>query len=285
MRTRTVFVLGAGARAPFGFPCGPAWSQKIYQETDKQFHLTIPDILNHCGFSDSKLAQFRSEFYRSGSPSIDSFLEHRSDYMDIGKAVIAATLIPYERDEIFKYADDNWLRYAFGELNSGFDEFSENKLSIITFNYDRVVEHFLLSALRYLYGKSIENCVQVLRPLGEAKIVNCRDFNNSLNHDAIRSCVNEIHIIPEDVADRNREFNRAKQLLNEAEKIYFLGFGFNQVNVERLGVATLAPKKSIATGYGLRPREIADIVSMTDGRVRIVDSDCINLCRNEIDWS
>jgi hypothetical protein len=37
--------------------------------------------------------------------------------MERGKAVIAATLIPFETDYVFTYSHDNWLRYAYDKLN------------------------------------------------------------------------------------------------------------------------------------------------------------------------
>ena len=224
--------------------------------------------------------------------------------MDIGKAVIAATLIPFENDYVFNYSDDNWLRYAYDKLNIGFDEFSENQLSFITFNYDRVVEWFLVTALSNSYGKPKDACVDVLKsipiihlhgrlgylPWETSRIESTRDFNNAVHRDTLRVSVNEIKIIHEDISDgRDKDFQRARELLNDAKKIYFLGFGFHRTNVDRLGISTLADAgKSLATGYGLTGRERTDItLKRTNGRVLFADPNgtCIDLCRNMIDWS
>jgi len=44
-----------------------------------------------------------------------------------------------------------------------FEEFGENSLSIITFNYDRSLEHFLSVALRNTYNKEAAEVESVLR--------------------------------------------------------------------------------------------------------------------------
>ena len=49
--------------------------------------------------------------------------------------------MPFETEEKLYHPDPqrggDWYEYLSGKLNSSFEEFGENKLSIITFNYDR----------------------------------------------------------------------------------------------------------------------------------------------------
>jgi hypothetical protein len=162
--------------------------------------------------------------------------------MDIGKAVIAATIIPCETNDVFNYRNDNWLRYAYDKLNIGLEEFREHQLSFITFNYDRVVEWFLVTALSNSYGKPKDACVDVLKsipiihlhgrlgylPWETSRIGNRRDFNNAVNEETLRASVNEIKIIHEDISDgRDKEFQRAKAFIKRRRENLFLWFWFS----------------------------------------------------------
>ena len=54
-------------------------------------------------------------------------------------------LIPKENEEnLFTY-QKSWLRVLYNNMSASFEEFGKNALSIITYNYDRSVEHFFLS--------------------------------------------------------------------------------------------------------------------------------------------
>ena len=117
-------------------------------------------------YSEDAIDAFGQAFYYSCKNSIDAFLEHRIEFMDIGKAAIAASLIGFEVPEyIFKYKQDNWLRYTFDRLSTRFEEFGRNRLSIITFNYDRAAEWFLFTSLLNSYGKTYDECVEMLKSI------------------------------------------------------------------------------------------------------------------------
>jgi hypothetical protein len=112
----------------------------------QNFYNTLKNLL---GLSGDVIEGFRQEFYNSGRNSINAFLEHRTELMEVGKAAIAVALINYENpDRVIGFGEDNWLRYMYNQLNTSFDEFGKNQLSFITFNYDRVVEWFLLTCLQ-----------------------------------------------------------------------------------------------------------------------------------------
>jgi hypothetical protein len=169
MKNPTVFVLGAGASAPFGFPLGRNWSKQIYNGLSGSAQPLAGMLHNTLGHDYAILDRFHKELYFSGKNSIDAFLEHRREYEQLGKAVIAATLIPHETDAIFGYAADNWLRYTYEKLDTGFEEFGDNfgdnKVSFITFNYDRVIEWFFVTALSNSYHRSKRDCAAVLKSI------------------------------------------------------------------------------------------------------------------------
>jgi hypothetical protein len=112
-----------------------------------------------------------------------------------------------------------------------------------------------------------------------------RAFNAVVDENSVRKGMAEIKIIHEDIDDgRDADFGKAKELLKNAEKIYFMGFGFNNINVDRLGIADLEPNKCIATTYGLTANEVGYIQKITDGKVLFDGNDCIGFCRNRVSW-
>jgi len=292
---KTVFVLGAGASVPFDFPTGVELSrQMVGSLQDGQFaHRTLQQI---GGFNRVQVEHFRETFYRSGQNSIDSFLEHRPEFMSIGKAAIATLLIPFEKDNsVFGYEGANWLRYIYGRMSSTFDDFGKNALSFVTFNYDRVVEHFFFTSLTNSYKKDQNQCIEMLKNIPIIHLhgrlgylpwqrVPGREFLPQVDQPALDEAVAHVKIISEDTADRDADFTLAKRLLAEAELIYFLGFGFNSTNVQRLDILNLAQGKAHATAYYLSQHEINDLKQLTNGRISFYDMDCIGLCRNIINW-
>src|SRR5712675_414174 len=147
---KTCLVLGAGASAPFGYPTGNALTERIKKELLPDRPGQLHHDLINAGFSPDTLLSFRNELRYSQRSSVDAFLEDwEADFMEVGKAAIAASLIRHEdRDKIVD--DPNWYRRLFSEMTDEGD-FSANKLGIVTFNYDRSLEYFFLRCLPSRY--------------------------------------------------------------------------------------------------------------------------------------
>jgi hypothetical protein len=189
------------------------------------------------------------------------------------------------------------LRYLYNQLNTKFDEFSENQLAIITFNYDRVVEWFLLTCLQNSFGKPTMECLKVLASIPVVHLhgrlgylpwesTTGREFSGKIDEQGLRKSIDEIKIIHEDISDgRDADFEKAKKLLDEAEKIYFMGFGFNNLNVERLGISHLSANKSWASAFGLTSNEIQAISKIINQKIVFSHYDCIGFCREIVTWS
>ncbi len=159
--TPTVLVLGAGASYPYGFPTGVDLKRLICEQfsTTRAVASQLLGCLNPEGtkFAPDEFSKFREAFLKSGQPSVDAFLERRPEFLDVGKLAIAFCLMPFEKEENLYYPDPSrggdWYEYLSVKLNSSFEEFGQNKLSIITFNYDRSLEQYLLNSLINLHGK------------------------------------------------------------------------------------------------------------------------------------
>jgi hypothetical protein len=92
---RTVFVLGAGASYPYGFPTGEELVNAI---------VALPRIATSLkllmmeGDSADDVSRFVQDLADSDDPSVDSFLEYRPNYLRIGKLAIAMCLVNKELD-------------------------------------------------------------------------------------------------------------------------------------------------------------------------------------------
>ena len=90
----TVFILGAGASAPYGFPLGERLVQLIIDEVQDN-PVFVADIQEANQGAD--LQSFVTELRRREPHSIDEFLQRHQEFLKSGKACIARALIPFER--------------------------------------------------------------------------------------------------------------------------------------------------------------------------------------------
>ena len=83
----------------------------------------------------------------------------------------------------------------------------------------------------------------------------------SLQKDSIISAASCIRIISERGEDLPSEFQQARELIKNAKALYFLGFGYHELNMKRLGVEKLErkPTKMMGTIYGLDYQRIREV--------------------------
>jgi hypothetical protein len=144
---RTVFVLGAGSSAVYQFPVGERLCQLVCDELGTNSQHGI-NLRKYTTFKDEEITDFCRQLRMSAQPSVDAFLEYRTEFLDLGKAAMALMLVGHEAsDRLWDPRDDNWMRYLFRHLNAPFETFHEIPVSFITFNYDRSLEAFPLYGL------------------------------------------------------------------------------------------------------------------------------------------
>jgi hypothetical protein len=291
----TVFVLGAGASAPYGFPTGIDLSKTITAGLlNGPISAGLRDI---AGIDPEALLHFRQEFYESGKNSVDAFLEHRSDLMQIGKLVTAYALIEREvLEELFTFRE-SWLRELYNRLNSTFSAFGAHQLSFVTFNYDRSVENFLFRAISRSYNapepdvKVLMNKIPVIHLHGRLGFLPWQDggesrpYNHQVTKESLRIAADNIKIIHEDITDvQDADFARAKKLLSEADQIILMGFGYNSTNVERLGIRDFPDHVMIGTCVGLGAKGEAAAKEITGGKVQLIGGDCTHFVKEVMRW-
>jgi hypothetical protein len=279
----TVLVLGAGASKAFGFPTGEELVEDIYSmvDTERGKHKELFwNVINK--YYSGRLDNNFIKVLRDANPlSIDSWLENNPDFIEVGKVAIAIALLYREISSNLR-PDNNWYQLLFKRLNSPFEEFQNNKLSIITFNYDRSLEQYLFDVFKNNhYGKSEEeykeklNQLRILHVYGSLGRLDCQfdnpennlplvSYGNKLDPNRIHFAAKSIKIIPQKSSSPSKEFTEAQDLISKAKVLYFLGFGYNQDNMKRLGgIKTLQkPLKNMGTVKGLGHQEFQEIRRM-----------------------
>src|SRR6266498_1427355 len=253
----TVLVLGAGASIPYGYPSGAGLVKEIFQYIGSNEWRSIYESL---GIEESDLNSFRAELHQSQKPSIDAFLEHRLEFIKVGKVAIALSLLSKENPDLlldFDIRDKGIYHFLYNSLTTSWEEFKQNKFTIVTFNYDRSLEHFLFSALKHSYNKSD---VEVAEAIQSIPIIHVHGslgplpwqrqsgidyyplFNRRDGPYEIGTRIkvaSENIIIVSEAQPKSKEFEIAAKRIKEAERVYFLGFGYHPANLERLGLAQL----------------------------------------------
>ena len=249
--TPTVLVLGAGASCPYGFPTAKQLKNRIcdvFSSRTPAIRL-LEDNLAPAG----KFLEFREAFWKSGTASVDNFLEGRPEFLDVGKLAIAYCLIPFENEaNLYRPPTDDgdWYLHLSERLNQSFDEFENNKLSIITFNYDRSLEHYLFNSLLNWHGRSVDECIEklakvpIIHVYGQLGAIpypqrGCRAY---LPHgedekkvlDALLNAVLEAAHGITLLHERASDLTEARKLLTAAERVCFLGFSYQASNLARL---------------------------------------------------
>ncbi len=254
----TVFVLGAGVSIPYGYPSGAGLVKDIFTNITSSIWR---ETYSNCGLDVKEMDSLKSELNLSQMPSIDAFLEHRRDeFIKAGKAAIALSLLSKENPDTFNDFDNREkgiYNYLYQNLTTSWEEFKENKLTIITFNYDRSLEHFLFSALKHSYNKSDSEVAEAIQAIpiihvhgslgplswqANGGIDYCPLFRNDQGASEIAKRIkvaSENIVIVSEAEPKSKEFKAANKYLSEAERIYFLGFGYYSVNLERLGLSQL----------------------------------------------
>jgi hypothetical protein len=198
--------------------------------------------------------------------SIDNFIDsHRNDtrIAQCGKLAIArcildaeaSSLMKVDRSNIYnkiKFAslDTTWFN-AFFQLvveNCGHDQLPERlaKLAVISFNYDRCIEHFLHSSLQNYYGVSSERATKLMsnldiyHPYGMVgslpwmdRTTNI-DFGGTPHPRQLLDLSNSLRTFTEGTDENSSDIVAIRGVLQTAKRVTFLGFAFHQLNLELL---------------------------------------------------
>jgi hypothetical protein len=229
------------------------------------------------GWTAQDADNFLTHLGRSAHYSIDAFLETVRDQADLGKYLMAREMKRHEDIKtLFPPSDSGWYQYLFNRLLEGGDPsgFASSCLSIITFNYDRSLEAYLHEALMARFQMSPDDAsstllgipiIHVHGSLGRYPDV---PYMSDCETDKLLEISKQIQIIHEvsnpEYGFCNREFEQANELLNQAKRIFFLGFGFHPDNIRRFQFFTPEKTRGLeihANTHGMGPVDVVDLTS------------------------
>ncbi|MEI9895266.1 MAG: hypothetical protein WDN28_15585 [Chthoniobacter sp.] len=250
---KTTLIVGAGASVDLDYPTGVQLKDWIVDGRG------ITNNYGDEGIADRKKLTWRLK--RSLIPSIDAFLaeEENADLRAWGVICIAAALLPCE--SLKKSAPPQWLQMLFNAIRGRKTEQRQEKLKIVTFNYDLSIEFFLFHAFLAAYKlssqearKAFEESVEVIHVYGHLGQImefgGNREYGAPVETYTINDAKNNLVIIgrkPEDPL-----FTAAQAAIAEAEFIAILGFGYDETNVANLRMVDLTKSKFIlSTAYDM----------------------------------
>lgn len=254
IKTNTVFVLGAGASVPFGFPTGIGLREMICTQGLQNSNLY--GLLGMCGQSPKDIKDFRNEFEWSGLDSVDAFIARRPEYQNIGELAIAAALVPMESTTRLFWVDNKrgssgWYQMLWNAMVDGVAEpkaLLENQVRFITFNYDRSLEQYFLTTIQSAFGLDMHSAHALLvkmplrhvyGSLGDYTEENGFSYggHGERGHDALVGAVlaaqKSIKTVP---AVRPDIDQIAADWLASAQRVFIMGFGFDPTNCARINL-------------------------------------------------
>jgi hypothetical protein len=305
-RANTVLVVGAGASAELGFPLGEGLLRDIAQRIDISYDLgrlargdyVLADALRNRLKAREDVTSYNEHLHSAWQIaksskqgiSIDNVLDALEDPQAslVGKfGIVRSILCAEEKSSLSKWIDHfpgdinisalegTWLGQLTrlltegrrkSEIGSIFDN-----LSIINFNYDRSIEHYLPFSLADYYGLSpaaireVMPTLPILRPYGKAGSLPWESsgrhvaFGNS-DASAVETAAEMILTFTEQVRDQAL-LKAIRQILESAERIVFLGFGFHRQNLKILECVAVPSVEVLATSFGVSKSDSASIQS------------------------
>lgn len=302
IKKKTVLIVGAGASCEVGLPTGKDLRAQIQRKIDIRYDFN-KQISGDFQIAAALTKHVRSIGQRDINPflrcawqlhkalpqciSIDNLLDaHRGEqsYELVGKLGIAASILEAERKSKlffdgrdrpairFDAINETWYAQLLQLLTQGVAKQDIHtvlsNLTIITFNYDRCIEHFLPHALANYYGIDTQRCIEAVNALdihhpygvvgrlpwqpGTTDPVAFGSDEAELLDPAL-----QLRTFSERIHDEAALNNLRTTILN-ANALIFLGFAFHQQNMDILKPPVRSSAQTIlATTKGISTPDCA----------------------------
>lgn len=247
IRQRIVFVIGAGASHPYGFPLGTGLVDATVTGTGAIAN-RLCTVLMEAGNDYGHIRAFHTDLAASRPRSIDQFLRRRPEYATVGKQAIVQQLLLCEDASVVAQckSDADWLTYLTSTVLCGetLDDVLANNVTFVTFNFDRLLEFRLTTWLSSTYGVSVDLVADILRKFGVIHVHGKlgalpwlaapdelqRHFQPD-NYDGrdVAKFAEQLHIIGDGVDDEPTDL--VSRALSAADQVCFVGFGYDRTNM------------------------------------------------------
>ena len=253
----TVFILGAGASKPYGFPT----AEELKNDICSNYYNLIRSLNPEANIT--QLENFINLFSKSGEISIDSFLARYEEIPEFKHIIMHGKMSIFlsisnsekkaiEKNIIFKRLrkekdDDDWYSWLYRKMRPlrDIEKFKNNKVAFISFNYDRSLEYafysYLSNSFNYVNEKVIIEqlkSIPIIHAYGKLGDLfpnepNYFPFGGEFKVFELTRLSTNIKTIHERSLVRNDEINN---ILQKAQRVFILGLGFAPENVEYINI-------------------------------------------------
>jgi hypothetical protein len=263
----TVLILGAGASSPYGLPTAGEIADAVVAEY-RGHGGPITARLAECGYT-AQTRTFFEAFTESGYYSLDAFVLRRPEFRDIAKVTLAIKLMESEDDaRLLAPPEHDWYRFLFSRMMPKDPEsFRSNRLAIVTFNFDRSFERRLARTLVGTYGveraADLLSAVPVLHLHGQFGALKLTDeafgrpYAVEQRADEIQRYARDIKLVDDEID--TAVLTDARNRMDHAETICFVGFSFQPENLDRLQAKTLNQKTLFGTCRGMSDADVSRV--------------------------
>jgi len=316
---KTLLIVGAGASCEYGLPCGSKLVDWILENgASHLMKLAVDESDAHSerhreilrAQSRQPIDQFVATFRNAATRSIDEFLKYQPTHRNLARLAITRCLLEKEAEAIAS------SRYTTGFYPALVERLGRpdvqcwpSDLDVITFNYDRTLEYIAATTyagrigtqhselaldavathtthvygsftMGYVYDRQAHRFVPQNRwsrgPIDRRQIPRGEYSESSKG----------ILVIGE---DRPSASDDLQARVRFADRIVFLGFGFDESNLKLLGIdrGEVALKQDCAvhaTGFGLKKSQRRQLTEMFP-KIQLGDNDvgCAGFVNDELE--
>jgi len=199
--------------------------------------------------------------------------------------------------------EQDWYSRFYNEITneiltiSDIEKFKENKINIITFNYDRSLENFLEKSLFYSFSEVRDklaiflSVIKIVHVYGKICNLQWEDIDYGIKYSSNRllelaiNLKDNIQIIYEERKNKLQ----IQDMFKSATKVLFLGFGYSKENLNALGINNIFNHKQFIYGSAYKftnteRKRVVDNIrrlnpALPDNQIFIEDIDCAGLWR------
>jgi hypothetical protein len=324
-KDNTVFVIGAGASHEFGLPVGETLMKQIKQNSFFRLdHFRVKEgiseiyqcILDRHAETPHEIdarMEAMSEIHRAIdlAGSIDEFINRHYDdslIAEAGKLQIAYAIseaerlnhLSGERDKSKGILNVHDFSYTWmqtfaqmlfdGVRNDQVHTIGQN-ISIICFNYDRCIQHYLTTAIAQTFrgvsktqALDIVQQIKIIHPYGSLGSLKDHPFGSEATPERIRAMSENIVTWSESQASDISP--KIQEAMTNASTVVFLGFAFAPQNMKLLEVengfdGTFREVEAFATAYGynavINERLQAKIIDLFPSEFPTINQDRVHI--------
>jgi len=256
------FIFGAGISLEYNYPLGRALKNEIVGVCEKREMFAsrpggkVSDLsLLSYSFEENIIKEFSEKLRTSGKKTIDDFLRYHPKFNEIGKFCIALVLLESELQSELHQDDEKFYDYFFNSIYPNPKKVDTNIFRFITYNYDLSLEKYLFD---YLTGFNLKS-EEVIKKVSDLNITHLHGKLHELEYfdtsgreygefeitdELVAKCAKSIKIFTE-ANPGDLTFDSAHTKIFESDLVYFLGFGYDETNLENLKVSDIIEQKNI----------------------------------------